>query len=473
MLKSSGIRFAVVAVLALLMAIPLGLVADIIKSRADYSDSTTTSLSGEWGGAQLLSGPQIVIPVTEDVTYDRKREAIDPTTGLALRDADDKVIFEFYQETITETRPPVFLYPDRFDLALDVKTQERSRGIFAVPVYTSDVQAGFDFRMPQAETTLRDAEILHWDDAELRVYLSANRALRGAARLSVDGTTLDLSPLADGRNGIFARLGDPRELGTFALALGINGAQWLQASAVGRTSSVTMTSDWPDPSFAGDFLPDSSDITDAGFTAHWTVPHLARPLPQVSRSNPDDRARETATMGVRFLTPNDFYQQAYRLAEYGLLFIALTFLSVLLLDRASDRPAHPVQFLMIGLAQAIFVLLMVAYAEQLGFSRAFLGASAATITLIVVYAAVAMDLQRRIYALAAALTALYAVIYLLLQSTDYTLMIGATLAFAALAVTMFLTRSENWDGDGTVHALWQRLFTDPDPRAGQGRAKPQ
>ena len=43
-----------------------------------------------------------------------------------------------------------------------------------------------------------------------------------------------------------------------------------------------MKSDWPDPSFYGAFLPDTSAVTEKGFEATWVVPHLARSLPQIT-----------------------------------------------------------------------------------------------------------------------------------------------------------------------------------------------
>ncbi|MEM8801907.1 MAG: inner membrane CreD family protein, partial [Pseudomonadota bacterium] len=81
MFRSAGVRFIIVGVLTLLMFIPLNLVSGVVQERARYSDETVDSISREWGGRQLISGPLLVIPVTEDVTYERKREAVDPVTG--------------------------------------------------------------------------------------------------------------------------------------------------------------------------------------------------------------------------------------------------------------------------------------------------------------------------------------------------------------------------------------------------------
>lgn len=447
MTRSAGLRFIVVGLLAFLMFIPLGLVSDIVRERADYSEQTIAGLSREWGGKHLFSGPLIEIPVTEDVTYDRRREAVDSVTGLTLQDAKGNPIFEHFEETVTENRASVYLYPDQLDVDVTSKSTARSRGVFVVPVYSADVQMAFDFDANAAETALKGQEELHWDDARLSVFLSSNRGLRGEAQVLADGRSLALEPVSgsgDDQTGITAILGDPRDLRNFELSLGVNGAETFAVAATGRTTRFSLTSDWPDPSFFGTFLPDARDITEDGFTAEWTVPHLARSLPQVGRDYPDQVARSHATMGARFITPNDFYQKAWRASRYGILFISLTFLTILLLDRTSKRPAHPVQYLMVGLAQSVFILLMVSYAEQIGFGPAYLVAAGGTIGLLVLFGATALKLGKRTGLLGGMLITVYGVLYLTLRSADHALLAGSTLAFMALALTMWLTRNETW-----------------------------
>lgn len=450
MLRSAGFRFMVVGVLALLMFIPLFFVGSVVDSRADYSRLTIRDVGREWGGAQLISGPQLVIPVTEEVTISKRRDVIDPETGQVLRDEKSgDVIYEHFEETTVEKRAPVYLFPDTFTLSVATVNEERHRGIFVVPVYKAEMAIDFDFPVDDAASVLVGDEKLHWDGAELRVFLTSNRALRGQADLSVGDVELSLEPLPSGKgqkNGIFAATGDPRKAGDYHLVLGFNGAQSLSVTPAGRDSQITMTSDWPHPSFFGAFLPDSSEITDTGFAADWTIPHLARALPQIARENFDSDARSGTAFGVRFFQPNDFYQKAYRAARYGILFIALTFLSVLLLDRAGAKPTHPVQYILIGLAQSTFVLLMVAYAEQIGFGAAYALSSGATIALLVMFGALGLKMGRRTLVLAVMLILLYAVLYLILRSADYALLAGATLAFMALAGTMYITRNEDWYG---------------------------
>ena len=458
MFRSAGFRFIAVGLLALLMFIPLNLVSGVVSERANYSDQTVADISLEWGGAQQLSGPVLIIPVTEDVTYDRRREAVDASTGLTMTDDKGKPIYEHYEETLTENRHPVYVFPETLDITVNSTSQTRSRGIFEVPVYTADVKIKFDFNAMAAADALIGQEVLKWSDAHIDVHLTSNRALRGEAKLTSGDRTLTLEPIAhnDRSGGVTTRPGDPRQSGPFELALTLNGAQHFAATATGRTTRLNLVSDWPDPSFFGTFLPDARAVNDDGFTASWTVPHLARALPQVSREAHDKSARSTAMMGVRFITPNDFYQKAYRSARYGILFIGLTFLTILLLDRAGGKPTHPVQYLMVGLAQSVFVLLMASYAEQIGFGAAYLLSSAATILLLTIFGSTALKLGSRTSTLLVMLIIVYAVLYLILQSADYALLAGSTLAFFALAGTMWLTRNEDWHGPEREPRKWFR-----------------
>ncbi|MGZ9812201.1 cell envelope integrity protein CreD [Pseudoroseicyclus sp. H15] len=437
MLRSAGWRFFIVGLLALFMFIPLFFVGAVINDRANYSRDAIREVGAEWGGEQRIAGPQLVIPVEGEVTRLVEVEVPRETPGAIQAQPGQREIRE------RRRSGAVYIFPADFDMTLDTVNEERERGIFSVPVYSAAAVMTARFDLEGIEAQLGEGETLLWDEAELRVGLSSNRALRGDTQLTVGGEPLALEPASSG--GIVASTGDPRGLGELRLETDFNGAGALFVAPVGRISHVSMTSDWPHPSFQGAFLPDTREVTEEGFSAEWTIPHLARTLPQVSREDYLDAALSDG-MGVRFFEPNDFYQKAYRAARYGILFIALTFLTVLLVEGRTGRPTHPVQYILIGLAQSIFVLLMVAYAEQIGYGPAYLLSSVATIGLITVFGYTGLKLGRRTTVLTAMLIVLYALLYLILRSADYALIAGSTLAFAALAGTMLATRNEDWYG---------------------------
>ncbi|KMW59456.1 Inner membrane protein CreD-like protein [Candidatus Rhodobacter oscarellae] len=111
MLRSAGLRFLIVGFLGLIMFIPLELVSAIVSERDDYSLQTIREVSREWGGAQLISGPQLVIPVQELVTEERRRTKFDQATGEALRDDKGELVYEIFQEDVLKTRDPIYVYP--------------------------------------------------------------------------------------------------------------------------------------------------------------------------------------------------------------------------------------------------------------------------------------------------------------------------------------------------------------------------
>jgi inner membrane protein len=112
----------------------------------------------------------------------------------------------------------------------------------------------------------------------------------------------------------------------------------------------------------------------------------------------------------------------------------------------SGARAHPAQYIMIGLAQAIFYLLLLAFAERLGFTTAFLIAAAATVSLISLYVQVVF--KARLYVIPAFLTftVVYALMYVLMQMEEYSLLVGSLMSFGALAALMYLTRNVAWYG---------------------------
>ena len=93
--------------------------------------------------------------------------------------------------------------------------------------------------VPNLDDVLDADESVLWDQATLRVGLSSNNALRGDTSLTIGGETVQFEPRTDGAQGIFARVGDPREMGDIALNLSLNGSQQFFLTPVGRSTNVT------------------------------------------------------------------------------------------------------------------------------------------------------------------------------------------------------------------------------------------
>ena len=81
----------------------------------------------------------------------------------------------------------------------------------------------------------------------------------------------------------------------------------------------------------------------------------------------------------------NIYSKADRATKYGLLFVALTFVGFFLFELLKRLPIHPIQYGLVGLALAIFFLLLVSLSEHIAFGSAYLIASAACIGLLGLY----------------------------------------------------------------------------------------
>ena len=105
---------------------------------------------------------------------------------------------------------------------------------------------------------------------------------------------------------------------------------------------------------------------------------------------------------------------------------------------------HPVQYLLVGSALAVFFLLLLALSEHVAFMQAYGGSAAACALLIAFYLRAVLGSLGRAAAYFAGLLAMYATLYAMLQSEDNALLIGSVLVFALLAAVMIATRRIDW-----------------------------
>ncbi|NJR71692.1 MAG: hypothetical protein HC782_00420 [Gammaproteobacteria bacterium] len=142
--------------------------------------------------------------------------------------------------------------------------------------------------------------------------------------------------------------------------------------------------------------------------------------------------------------PSNVYQQAERAVKYGILFIALTFACFFILEVKTGLRIHAMQYGLVGLALAIFFLLLISLSEHVPFWAAYLLACLASITLIGSYLVSVLASKKRSAIVAASLATLYATLFGILQSEDNALLMGSILLFVVLAAAMLMTKKLNW-----------------------------
>jgi len=147
---------------------------------------------------------------------------------------------------------------------------------------------------------------------------------------------------------------------------------------------------------------------------------------------------------VSLFDPINPYMQADRASKYGLLFVLLTFVGFFMFELIKRLAIHPIQYGLVGLALAIFFLLLLSLSEHVEFWIAYLIASVACIGLLGVYLSSVLRSRARGLGFAAMLTLLYAALYGLLVSEDNALVLGSLMLFAILAAIMLVTRKVDW-----------------------------
>jgi inner membrane protein len=444
--RSPAIKLGVAILIALALTIPLFAVWLIVYDRERQSIEAQASIAEGWGGPQTIAGPLLVIPyratVTENVSENGK--------------------------TITRTRQvwqELALSPERVELTSDVRPERRHRSIYEIVVYDAAVRGKARFVMPPDLERFGVAQAdLAADRAELRFSVGDPRGLAPNPKVVADGRPLRLHPGSGStaaRGGFFAWL-DARRLAAaplevdFGYELRGNGSLSLAPRA--GVTTWRMRSPWPHPSFQGAFLPARRSVGPGGFEAVWRVGNLALGQALVSagpgavtaegRAVPSEAGpEEPRQAGVSLIQPVDLYSQVDRAAKYGFLFIGFTFLAFLMFDLIAGVRVSGVEYLLVGAALILFFVLLLAFAEVIGFTAAYAVAGAATAGLETAYSAAVLGSWRRAGFVFGLLSGLYAVLYILLSLEAYSLLIGSLLLFAALAAVMYLTRHLNWGGD--------------------------
>ncbi len=465
-----GLKIIGVAILVLLMGIPVSLIGFVTSDRNRDARNAIHNTADQWGGAsQVLQGPWLIVP--HKVSRIKKI-----TTRRRDCKGNENECLEERNEIIKITKHLVFA-PQHLDGETKLASRELKRGIHKVPVYDAETTITGSFAPLDAKkATARETSEPLWDQAFLSLAVSDQRTFKDKATLKWIGTPIAFEPGVVpqsvepiNRAGIHAPLTGLKQgaAPTFTITLKQKGGLNFGLAPHGQDVSWTMTSNWPDPSFGGRFLPAARDVGTDGFSATWSLPNVAR-APQVTRNvkklegifgetriHNSFSARTTyagpsthgVDIAVKLHQPIDNYSLINRALKYALLFIGLVFLTLFLLEMAAGgKPIHPIQYLFVGLAKAVFYLLLLAFSENIGFAPAYAVASSATALLIGLYVWAVLSTLKRTMIVVAALVVIYGLLWTILNLEDFALMVGSIIVFAALAISMYATRKVDWYG---------------------------
>lgn len=419
-----------VTLLALLLWVPLTMIEHTIEERTRYREEAVQAIAASSAGEQKLWGPVLTVKVDEE--YDEPvsgwSNAASKRTGRSTR-----------QHTLT-------LHPATVDLQGAMTVEKRAFGLYSTPVFELNATLAGQFMAPTASAlpALGPNATLKWGAPVLSIGVADTRGIAGAPRVVLKGVELasargsESEGFKTGFHATGAAALDGRaQVLPFTMNLRLAGTSAFAFVPTGEVSTAALSGNWAHPSFGGDFLPRTRTVEDSGFSAQWSTTALAS-------SGTADGAHQEQGFQVKLIEPIDVYQQAMRSIKYGFLFIALSFACFFLFEQLRQLRIHPIQYLLVGLAQAVFFLLLTSLSEHLAFALAYGLAATASVGLVTVYLASVLQSVQRAMGLGTAMATLYAALFGILQSEHNALLLGSLLLFLVLAAFMLGTRRVNW-----------------------------
>ena len=415
-----------VAVLALLLLIPAGLIQNLIREREYTQENAINEMTSVWGGEQMLVGPYLTVPF--DAPY-------------TVTNSDGT-------EEISYARNYLYVLPEFLNGAVDVQPETRKLGIYEAVVYRGEANMQGEFKLPDWTKAGVDPKYIHWDKVTLNVGISDLRGVEGAFDFEWNEASL---PLSSGlvTNDIYwsgvhspVAIENQEEL-RFKFSTTLRGSRRFSVVPLGKQTTFSMVSPWAEPNFEGSFATTKYEPTAEGFSAHWEVSHLNRNYPQSWVGKKYTPANDF--FGTEFIKTVDNYSKSTRVAKYAILIIVLTFMVFYFSELIKGAKVNALQYVLVGLALVLFYTLLLSFSEHIGFNAAYLVAALMTVLMEFFYARSVLGSTKLAAYVAATLTLLYSFIFILIQLKDFALLAGSLGLFVILAGIMFISRRIQWE----------------------------
>lgn len=416
------VKLGMILGLILILLIPANMVQGLIHERMMRQNEAIREISSKHADSQEVIAPILTIPYV-----------LDQKTG----DSTSRKVQRYF-----------YILPDELHVVGEVTPEKRSRGIFDVIVYKSDIKLSGTFAFDQLAVQGIGEDQLLLDKAFVTIGVNDLKGVREPVKFKLGDTSTVCDPGVISsdivRSGVHSRvpLDSVRSNLSFSFVLALNGSEELSFAPIGKVTNVSLNSNWKDPSFDGKYLPVSRKVNDDGFKAKWKVLNINRNYPQAWTGS--KHSVRHSTFGVKLQLPVDAYQKSMRVAKYAILFIVFTFLVFFFVEVLNRILIHPIQYILVGIALILFYILVLAFSEQINFDMAYLLAAIMTNVLVFLYCRSIL----KSWALAALtviiLVIMYGFIFIIIQIQDYALLFGSIGIFLILAATMYFSRKIDW-----------------------------
>jgi len=434
MQKTFFIKAVGILSLILLMTWAIAYINDIILERQHRNDQVKFDIAKSSAGEQTIIGPILVVPYVEEYT-----ETITENNIQKIKQKRDKRV--------------AYFMPERSALEGGFSNAYKKLGIYKALMYQfgGNIQGHFNLPANLGLTPLDAKGVLTIQPAYIAIGISDPRGISQKPNLRFlhqDYRLEQGSQVKTLGNGIHAPIGVLKQGAAqkipFELSLNLMGMEKFNYIPIAEDNAIHLQSSWQHPHFSGSFLPVHKTNSN-GFDAQWSVSSLASNNQALFYNNLDHSGTQNLeALTIGFVEPINVYSQADRATKYGLLFIGLTFIGFYLFEVLKQLRIHPAQYTLVGLAMALFYLLLISFAEHIGFAWAYILASTACVLLLGYYLSHVLHSTHHGFIFASLLTALYGALFGILASEDNALLMGSVLVFGLLSLAMIMTRKIDW-----------------------------
>ncbi|EPF6424147.1 cell envelope integrity protein CreD [Acinetobacter baumannii] len=459
-MRRNSINLKIGAVLFLILIFYIGLffISSLVDERQSYQQQVIQDIAKEQIRPQQVIAPYLKIPyqVQTICTDEQKKTYACIQTlfvTLGAESTDWKAQFKVSDNT----------YKRNMYKAISYQNHMLGKGVFK-------------------GTMLESQRNYLWDQAEIIFPIQDARGLNAKPTFNIDGKNykFDFSAQSQGQHGFdllhitskqYPELILKLQKGfSFSLQFDLEGLSEFAFIPTSYEMTYQAKGNWGDVKYDGQSLPFKKLSKKQFFEADWKNIALGkRNLDRLSTcansqcfyqavntqsklisdveaayAASDTSSNNISSISTQFLEPVNIYTQTDRAIKYGIMVIIITFGCFFLFEVLKSLKIHPVQYALVAMAQGVFFVLLLSISEYYAFGLAYLVAAVACIGLITWYLYFVVQGFKAAILFGVLLSALYGIMYLLLQSSGKTFLFGSILSFILIACVMYITRHVNW-----------------------------
>ncbi|MFW1858632.1 cell envelope integrity protein CreD [Acinetobacter defluvii] len=462
-MRSHFLTLKIIAIIILMAIFWVGLffISSLVSERQAYQQNFIRDISTTQISPQTIISPYIQVPYTEEkVCIDEQKKSF-PCTE------------EYFMYLGAEST--------HWSANFKVTNQNYKRTIYRAVSYQADLAAKGVFQKPEIDT-----KKYHWEGAQIILPVKDSRGLDKPPSIKIlnKNYSFQINDQLNNQSGFdFMRISVqkyPEILNAiqngfdFNLQLNLTGLSKFNLIPTSHHVMYDAKGNWADTKYDGQSLPYAKMSQTQQFSAQWKNIALGQQnlnkiancensdcMRQLSHAYLTRSSNEAVTayesgqniekigLSTEFLESVNVYTQTDRAIKYGIVIIIITFGCFFLFEVMKGLRIHPIQYALVAMAQGIFFVLLLSISEYYAFTWAYLVAAIACISLMTWYLFFVMRGIKAAAIFSLILSTLYAVMYLLLQSSGKTFLIGSVISFIVLAAVMFITRHIDWYQVGT------------------------